>query len=142
MTCILRAGGVNFDVEAFIAGTWLVIDSSWRKGEQRLSRSKTPDKVNASSGVCIVASLADFAELARQIEDAILFLGRNLASVQRLSSFSGVEGVVLDFGAEIHPSAWASFTFPVELLRLAGEAGVAVSLSIYPAEEEEEESDA
>ena len=129
MTCILRAAGADFNVDEFTGGTSLAIDSSWRRGEKRFPRSRTSDEANSSSGIRVVASHADFSELETQLHDATSFLKQNLAAIQGLASFPGVERVLLDFGAEIHPPGWASFTFPVDLLRLAGAAGVAVCLS-------------
>lgn len=138
MTCILRAGGANFDVDDFIAKSSLLVDSLWRKGEKRFPRSKSSEEMNSSSGIRVVASEADFSQLSQQIEDVIVFLRHNQDPVRALASFPGVEGAVLDFGAEIYPPGWASFTFPAELLLLAGSAGVSLCLSVYPTESEGE----
>ena len=138
MTCILRAGGLNFDVDDFIEKSSLSADSLWRKGEKRFPRSNSSEEINNSSGIRVVASEADFSELSQQIEDVIVFLRQNLESVKALASFPGVDGAVLDFGAEIYPPGWASFTFPAELLRLAGSAGVSLCLSVYPTDTEGE----
>lgn len=132
MTCILRAGGTDFDVDDFIEKSSLVADSLWRKGEQRFPRSKSSKEINGSSGIRMVVSEADFSELSQQIEDVIAFLQQNQETIRVLASFPGVEGAVLDFGAEIHPPGWSSFTFPAELLLLAGSAGVSLCLSVYP----------
>lgn len=138
MTCILRAGGTNFDVDDFIAKSSLVVESFWRKGEEKFAHSKSSEKINEASGIRIVASRADFSELSRQFEDVIIFLRQNQEPVRELASFSGVEGAVLDFGAEIYPPGWATFTFPVELLQLAGSVGVSLCLSVYPTETDDE----
>lgn len=136
MTCILRAGGTNFDVDDFIAKSSLMADSLWRKGEKRFPRSKSSEEINDSSGIRVVASEADFSELSQQIEDVIVFLRQNQDPIKGLASFPGVEGAVLDFGAEIYPPGWASFTFPADLLLLAGSAGVSLCLSVYPTDTE------
>lgn len=136
MTCILRASGDSFDVDAFIAKAAIEVDSLWRKGERRFPNNEN-SKLNLSSGVRLVASEADFSELTTQIEDAISFLRQNLAQIKLLTSFPGADGAVLDFGAEIYPPGWASFTFPPDLLALAGEAGLSVCLSVYPTDNEE-----
>lgn len=138
MTCILRAAGRNFEIDDFIAKSSLVADSFWRKGEKRFPSSPCNEKKNTSSGVRVVASKADFSELPQQIEDVIVFLQQNQEPIKALASFPGVEGVVLDFGAEIHPPGWASFTFPAELLLLAGSVGVSLCLSVYPTDTAEE----
>ncbi len=138
MSCILRAFGNNFDVDGFIRQFSLVTHSVWRKGEKRFPKSET---INESSGIRIVASEADFSELAKQIEDVILFLRKNHDDVKKLTSYPGVDGAVLDFGAEIYPPGWASFTFPPELLSLVGSAGVSLCLSVYPTEKGDEDTD-
>ncbi len=135
MSCILRAIGNNFDVDGFIRQFSLATHSVWRKGEKRFPKSTTNETINESSGIRIVASEADFSELAKQIEDVILFLRKNHDDVRKLTSYPGVDGAVLDFGAEIYPPGWASFTFPSELLSLAGSAGVSLCLSVYPTEQ-------
>jgi hypothetical protein len=131
MSCILRVSGENFDVDHFIASIPIPVDSLWRKGERRYQNGT---QINGSSGIRIMASEADFSELQRQIEDVILFLQVNLENLKRLSSFPGVEHMLLDFGAEIHPPGWSSFTFPPELLFLSGQAGISLCLSVYPTE--------
>mgnify|MGYP000862288618 CR=1 FL=1 len=138
MTCILRAGGTNFDVDDFIAKSPLVADSNWRRGERRFPHSKSSEEINDTSGIRVVASEADFSELLRQIEDATVFLRQNKEAIQTLTSSPGVEWADLDFGAEIHPPGWASFKFPTELLLLAGTVGVSLCLSVYPTDTEGE----
>ena len=138
MTCIIRAAGTNFDVDSFIAKSPLVVDSFWRKCERRFICGESSDATNSSSGIRIAVSQADFSELSLQIEDVIVFLRQNLEAIKTLVFFPGVEGVVLDFGAEVFPPGWASFTFHPELLLLAGSAGVALCLSVYPTEPESE----
>ncbi|MBC9071759.1 hypothetical protein IAI53_07245 [Thauera sp. CAU 1555] len=135
---MLRAGGENFNVDGFIASVPLPIDSLWRKGERRFPNSTKNEKINETSGIRIVASEASFSQFQRQIEDVISFLQANLENVKRLSSFPGVEWLALDFGAEIYPPGWSSFTFPPELLFLSGQAGVSLCLSVYPTENEVE----
>ncbi len=134
MSCVLRVGGGDFNADCFVASVPLVIDSMWRKGERRFPNSAKNEQINESSGVRIVASEASFSELPLQVEDAISFLQTNLESLKRLSSFPGVEWLVLDFGAEIHTPGWSSFTFPPELLSLSGQAGISLCLSVYPTE--------
>ncbi|HPV24966.1 MAG TPA: hypothetical protein PLJ65_12385, partial [Casimicrobium sp.] len=56
-----------------------------------------------------VVSDADFSELSIQFSDAQLWLGRNRDELARLVQFPGVDGVSIDFGAEIRPPGWSSF---------------------------------
>jgi hypothetical protein len=103
MSCILRAYGKSFDVDAFAGTVSMQVQRCWRNGEKRSPGSAIDDHVLESSGVQFVASEAEFSELPKQIEDVILFLRNNKDDIEKLVSFSGVEGAVLDFGAEIYP---------------------------------------
>jgi hypothetical protein len=132
MSCILRAGGNSFNVDDFIGKTSLVADSVWRRGEKRFPTSTTNKTIKDSSGIRVIVSKADFCELSKQIEDTISFLRKNYDDLKKLNSFPGVEGTEIDFGAEISPPFWASFTFPPELLMLAGSVDISLRLSVYP----------
>lgn len=130
---MLRAGGREFDVDAFVASTALAVDSFWRRGELRSPHSSN-GRVNASSGLRVVVSEAGFSEFERQVEDVSIFLSRHRGAIRSLVGYLGVEDVELDFGVETSPPSWCSFRFPPELLRLAGDAGVTIVLSAYPRE--------
>ena len=140
MSCILRAGGKNFDVDACLGQISMVPDSFWRRGEKRFPMSTTNERINEHSGVRFLASGAEFSEFLKQIEDVTAFLRKNESDIKILMAFPGMEGAVLDFGAELHPPGWASFTFPPEVARLAGSLGVALCISVYPVEEEAEDA--
>ena len=136
MSCILRASGSNFDVDCFLSQNLFKIDSLWRKGDKKFPQLAS-SKINQTSGIRILVSDADFSQLKTQIEDATVFLSKNLESIKNLVCYSGIEHVVLDFGAEISPPGWASFTFPVKILTLAGEAGLPLCMSVYPIDNDE-----
>lgn len=72
--------------------------SAYVRGEARLPRSKPNGKKNATSGVNIEVSAADFTNLKRQIRDAVSFLNRNRFVLRRLARIHGVEELTLDFG--------------------------------------------
>lgn len=136
MSCVLRAGGREFDVDGFVASSALLADSFWRRGEFRSPHS-SHGRVNASSGLRVVVSDAAFSEFPRQVEDVSVFLSRHWGAIHSLVGYPGVEDVELDFGVETSPPSWCSFRFPPELLRLAGDAGVTIVLSAYPREADE-----
>ncbi len=140
MSCILRAGGKGVDVDALLSQISMAPDSIWRSGEQRYPKSATNQKTNEHSGVRFLASGAEFSEFRKQIEEATAFLRENQNDIRGLMAFPGVEGVVLDFGAEIHPPGCASFTFPPELSAIAGNLGLSLCLSVYPVDEEAEDA--
>jgi hypothetical protein len=134
MSCILRVYGCDFDAKSFVASNSLTVDSYWVKGEKRFPGSTAVQTIRESSGVRVVASVAEFTELPKQIEDTIRFLRSHHGAIGKLTADPGVDGAVLDFSVNVYPPGWASFTFPPELLSLAGSIGVALCLSVYPTE--------
>jgi hypothetical protein len=138
MSCILRAFGKDFDVDAFIATSTLLVDTLWRKGERRFPMSLTNVALNETSGLRLLASNAEFSELSKQIDESIVYLRTNHDALKSLGFAAGVDGAVLDFGAEIYPPGWSSFIFPPALLSLAGSANVSLGLSVYPTDDEED----
>lgn len=134
MTCILRAGGTDFDVDVFVATSALIPHSIWRRGASRYPQASPGGDRHDTSGLSVLVSKAEFSDLSLQVADAVEFLRLHHDAVQALASGSSVESVTLDFGVEMSWPSWPSFTFPQELLSLSGSAGVAVCLSVYPAE--------
>lgn len=137
MTCILRASGTDFDVDAFVAGSALTPHSIWRRGGSRYPQASPGGDRHDTSGLRILVSKAEFSDLSLQVADAVEFLQQHHDAVGALAANEGVTYACLDFGAEMSPPDWASFTFPPELLSLAGAAGVAVCLSVYPVDVDE-----
>ena len=139
MSCMLRIGGQEFDLDAFAASNSVVPDSTWRKGEKRFPKSQTSTKISDTSGIRIAASDADMSELEKQIDETLQFIRKNHDELRKAIQMPGVEFAVLDFGCEIHPPGWSSFTFPPEILSLAGSIGASLCVSVYPADDESEE---
>ena len=135
MSCMLRASGDDFDVDAFLASCELEPIAVYHRGEPRFPASQPEGPRNSRSGVNFEASGADFSELALQMEEALAFLRENEPFLARLRDCPGVEVLVLDFGAEIHPPGWCSFNFRSELLLAMGALGISLELSVYPVEE-------
>jgi hypothetical protein len=139
MSCVLRASGVDFDVDAFLATCELEPIAVFRKGEPRFPTSQPEGPRNQGSAVNFEASGADFSKLELQMEEALEFVREHQDFITMLREFPGVEGVTLNFGAEIHPPGWRSFHFASELLLAFGTLGVSLELSVYPVEEEDAE---
>ena len=136
MSCILRAYGNDFDVKEFLADCALEPVNVSLKGELRFPTSQPDGPRFERSGVNFEASPADFSELDIQMQDALSFLSEHEAVISRLKTFPGVEGLILDFGAEIHPPGWCSFGFSSELLLAIGKLGISLGLSVYPVQDE------
>jgi hypothetical protein len=133
MSCVLRASGKHFDVDAFLVDCKLEPLGIWRKGERRSQGAKP----NEASGVRFEVSAAEFSNLAAQVKDALAFLQLHRAWVAKLVGFPGIESVIADFGAETKPPHWTSFAFEPSLLAALGAAGISLELSTYPVIEEE-----
>src|SRR5271154_5187559 len=94
MSCVMRADGSAFNVDAFSDGTSLPVIAKHRAGEAR-----RPGGVPSTrSNINVEVSNADFEHLEQQIQDAMVFLERNASEVRRLVAVPGVEGGTLDFG--------------------------------------------
>ena len=132
MSCVLRVAGRHFDVDAYLRRGVLVPSGVYRRGEARfptLPRARE----SLQSGFGIVVSKTDSSDLADQVKDAVSFLLRHRRAVRALRRRKGVEGATLDFGVERRPEAAVQVqVFPEDLVRLAGELGLALELSFYP----------
>ncbi len=83
-------------------------------------------------GFNVVVSDAPGDDLPAQVEDAIQFLAAHHAELTRLMASSGMDGAVLDFGIERRDVVVQCDTLPAPLIRLAGELGLAIEISLYP----------
>lgn len=132
MSCILRACGENFNVDRFLAETKLKPGAIYRKGDPRL-KLKPTGKKNKSSGINFEVSQAGFHQLDRQIRDAIRYLQKHKNEIKKLVKYPGVEkNCELDFGIGTKPVAVQSDQFPPQLLLLAGNLGLKITVSRYP----------
>ncbi len=135
MSCVLRAGGSEFDVEEFLSRSPFQPDATFRKGEPKGRTTPTLEAPKSQvSGFNLTISEASFSEPQVQIEDAIAFLEYNDTELIRLVSFQGVEQVSLDFGIEEREVMYQSDRFPPKLLLLAGTIGIWLELTLYPRE--------
>jgi hypothetical protein len=74
--------------------------------------------------------------LADQVIDAIAFLRRHYDDLVRLGGVPDVEAISIDFGYDCRidgETVVVQFDYlPPELLRLVGELGIGIDLSLYP----------
>ncbi|WP_395502234.1 hypothetical protein [Ectopseudomonas mendocina] len=139
MSCILRFWGKDFDPKEAIQSIPIAADKIWIIGERRFPESQTMLKLHNSSGLNFLVSNADFSEIQTQIEDAIKFLSMHHAWLERLSSSPGLEGAVIDFGAELKNSFSQSYSFPPALLQALGKSNITLGLSVYPCDDADSE---
>jgi hypothetical protein len=123
--CVLRAAGVRIDVDKFTESSVLSPCEIYRKGEPKGRRGRLHEK----SGLNVVVSEASGDDLQQQIEDALKFLDRHGAEVERLLSHA--EEASLDFGIWQRGEFAHYCHFPPELLRLVGSLGLGIEISVY-----------
>lgn len=84
-------------------------------------------------------SEADFGEFKAQIEDAIVFLQSHREDIKLLMSEPRASGI-LDFATEWRDDVAQFDNFPAPLVREAGNLGLSLELSHYPASKECDEN--
>lgn len=135
MSCILTISGRNFDIDSFVDKGKLRPYRKSHKGQARFKTKPDGEKLTHSS-ISIQTSKADFDNLKKQIADTIRFLKRNKDKLSYVGATKGIEYAVLDFGIDLRIDRkkvlTQSDTFPNELLKLAGDLGLDIQLSIYP----------
>jgi hypothetical protein len=119
MSCVLRAIGRAFDVDAFLSASPIAPDSVFHRGEPRASGPPDGEK-RAASGFNARIGASDLDDLEGQVQDAVHFLIEHEDELRRLGSFDGVEEVCLEFGIRRRPAAVQSDLFPADLLWRAG----------------------
>jgi hypothetical protein len=104
----------------------------YRRGEARFPTLPRAPK-RPQSGFNIVISKKEFTDFAGQVKDAVSFLEQHRRAIRALRRREGVEGATLDFGVERRAEAVVQVQlFPENLVRLAGQLGLALELSFYP----------
>jgi hypothetical protein len=133
--CTLRAAGLNFDVDGFLATSPIQTCAIYHAGEPKFSTKPDGPRI-AKSGFNADVSRRDWSDLAGQIEDAKTFLRTFETELRRLAVFPGFEGMELDFPIDLrigtNNRVVQSDRFPADLLLLAGALGIEIALTIYP----------
>ena len=129
--CVLRVGGAAFDVNSLLKQTKLAPCAVKRVGDKRLP---TEQPLTKSSFNAIVS---ESESLAVQQQEAIKYLRQHAVELCQLSQASTVEYMTLDFGI-YRRDALAQFDeFTAELVHLAAEFRMSLTLSQYAISEEE-----
>jgi hypothetical protein len=130
--CVLRVPGSTAAVKAFTARTSLPVAHVFIKGEPVLPGIA---KRSRASGFNVTVSLAPGTDLARQVRDAQRFMTRHACELRRMKAAFKRATPVLDFGlfVEDTPEKYIhSYQLPPSFLKLAGQLGFHVQLSLYP----------
>jgi hypothetical protein len=132
--CVLHAVGAELRVDS---GAWINALKPYRvfcRGEKMFrSRDGTWEFEKVSGFSCEVSSRE--GDLAEEVQDAISFLTYHREYLACLSSTPGVDSVTLDFGCVLRLNDGCDVqceSLPPALLKLAGELGIQINLSLYP----------
>ena len=137
--CVFRAYGRDFDVDAFLAKSSLNPYDVYHQGEVP-SKSHAPFE---DSGLSVDVSQADGC-IEAECRDAIDWLTANMAELERLAGFPGVDSLDLCFGYYLRKNVAAQFDhLPRQLVKLAAQASIGIDLALYAwvADEPEEAKD-
>lgn len=129
MSCVLRASGQGFDVEAFLAGSPFAGAAVPLGKEAGAGRDgQDPRSV---SGFRLELSPAGGDDLQVEIEEAIAFLDEHEEELRRLGSFRGVDEVCLTFGVQWRQLPAQTDHFPPELLWRSGALDIALEITHF-----------
>ena len=122
------------NIDTFIEESKLLPYQKRYQGQPRID-SKPGGKKHAHSNISIEVSNADFSKFENQIIDCIQFLKTNKQKLLHIAAIKEVEYAVLDFGIELRINNTKvpiqSQTFLSELLKISGDPGIDIELSIY-----------
>lgn len=129
MSCILRVYGETLDIKALLALLEIVPYQWWEKGDLISIGGSSTETFNYS-GAKFEVSEADMDLFELQIDEAISFLQENQGDILKISSFAGVEDVILDFA--IGDTFTHTDNLSPKFLSVVGNLGIGVALSHYP----------
>jgi hypothetical protein len=130
VSCVFRAIGSDFDVDAFLKDSEFTGVTVFHRGEPRLAGGP-PDAKRRASGFNVSIGVAGLDDLAAQIQEAKRFLRQHADELRRLGSFPGVEEVCVDFGIRRRDVAAQSEVFPADLLWQSGALDIDLVVTHY-----------
>jgi hypothetical protein len=88
------------------------------------------------SSIGVDTSKGDFKDLAGQIEDTISYLKNHKKQLGIIKKIAGISFANLNFGLILDVKMFSekqnkSFSWPGELLKLAGDLGISMELTLY-----------
>lgn len=131
MSCVFRAIGTDFDVDAFLRDSGFQNAVVFHRGEPRLAGVPDGSKRAASGFNLDVGGGAGFDDLDAQIQAAGRFLGRHEDELRRLGSFPGLDEVCLDFAIRRRDVAAQSNVFPADFLWQSGALDIDLVVTHY-----------
>ena len=134
MPCNLVILGKKLNIDSLIDEGKLDGFSKIYKGQPKYDSKPNGLKVEYSA-IAIQTSKAGFDDLDQQIIDTLRYLKRNKAKLTRVRKFKNIDIAFLDFGIKLRIDNDKTHLqvdkFPNELLRVAGDIGLDIEISIY-----------
>jgi hypothetical protein len=133
--CVLRARGVGFDVDGYLASSRFHTTATWRRGDTNQLPSKTLGLTHRDSGMIVSLCDGPWNDLSTQVPAVETFLREHEPELRQLRRFPGVDEVVLDFPIHLligDRVAVQSDTFPAPFVTRVGGFGFALKLTIWP----------
>jgi hypothetical protein len=130
VSCVLRAIGAEFDVEAFLRESSLAGATPFHRGEPRTGAHPAGD-TRTASGFTLTVSDAPLDDLEAQVSGATDFLRVQEDELRRLGQFPGLQEMCLDFGIGRRDVAAQVSVFPAELLWQAGALDIDLVVTHY-----------
>ncbi len=139
--CVLHVTSETESLAGFLHETGFPTYQSHEKGEvMTVGRRQLYDDFGFSSAV----SEREWTDLAGQIEDAHAFLREHEQALRNLTAKHEITDIRLDFpySCRLDEQIFMQCDYlPPEFIRLAGEFGIGIELSLYPPTEEDEDSE-
>jgi hypothetical protein len=138
MSCHLALWGTDFNVDAFLEKSGFAADSIGRRGEP-VYKSKPDGRKLEGSSCSATVSNAEFNDFNEQVGDAIAYLKLHGEALKHIPTAEGLEDAFLDFGVSFNPpnGFYQSQRLPAELVKLAAEINIGITISMYAPSEEE-----
>ncbi len=133
MGCNLSIIGEHLDVDALETKLGL---PGFRKNYKGVPRYRTnPEKEELPySYMSTAISDAGFDDLEQQVKDVISYLMQHFDTLKLVSGVKEVQYFNLDFGVDYADKFYQSMYMPPKLVRLAGELGMSIEVSLYTSE--------
>ena len=138
MSCHLSIIGEDFDPDAFLSASGLKVDKITYKGTPRF-KTRADSELIPYSYVAMNTSLAYFDNFKKQVEETIIYLQDNYEKLKVIAQTPHVQYANLNFGVYYEDKFMQNHLFTPELLKLCGELGLSIELSIYTASDGDEE---
>ncbi|SKA09321.1 hypothetical protein [Sediminibacterium ginsengisoli] len=141
MPCTLVIRGKHFDADDFFKKSKLRGYTINYKGTP-IFKNKPDGKKMMHTSASIQTSSAGFNDMPKQVKDTIQYLERNRAKLENILLTRHIDYAILDFGVALridHQNILIqSEILSKKLIKLAGELGLSIDITIYPPDLEEQ----